>query len=62
VSRVVNRTRMSYIERYEYAKYPTILRFLHSFIVRYYTHNYVHTYWIVERYWKCTVAISCCSL
>jgi len=35
VSRVVNSARMSCIERYGYSKCPTILRFLHGFIVHY---------------------------
>jgi hypothetical protein len=43
VSRVVNRTRISCIERYGYSKCPTIWRFLHSFIVHYFIHNYMHT-------------------
>jgi len=38
------------IERYACTKCPTIGRFLHSFIVLYFIHNYMHTYRIVERY------------
>jgi len=48
VSRVVNRTNMSCIERYGNAKCPTIWRFLYSFIVRYFVHNYMCTYRTVE--------------
>jgi hypothetical protein len=41
---------ISCIERYGYTKCPTIGRFLHSFIVLYFIHNYMHTYRIVEWY------------
>jgi len=39
---------ISCIERYWYTKCPTTGRFLHNFIVRYFIHNYMHTYRIVE--------------
>jgi hypothetical protein len=58
VFRVVNRTRMSCIERYGYSKCPTIWRFLRSFIVLYFIHNYMHTYRIVEWYRQFTIVIS----
>ena len=38
------------IERCGYTKCPTIGRFLHSFIVLYFIHNYTHTYRSVEWY------------
>jgi hypothetical protein len=38
------------IERYGCTKCRTIGRFLHSFIVFYFIHNYMHTYRIVEWY------------
>jgi len=41
---------VSCIERCECTKCPTIGRFLHSFIVFYCIHNYMHTYRIVEWY------------
>jgi hypothetical protein len=41
---------ISCIERYGCTKCPTIGRFLHSFIVLYFIHNYMHTYRIVEWY------------
>ena len=41
---------ISCIERYGYIKCPTIGRFLHSFIVLYFIHNYMNTYRIVEWY------------
>jgi hypothetical protein len=39
---------ISCIERYGYTKCSRIGRFLHSFIVLYFIHNYMHTYRIVE--------------
>jgi len=45
-----NRTRMSCIERYGYSKCPSIWSFLHSLIVHYFIHNYMHTYRSVEWY------------
>jgi len=39
---------ISCIERYGCTKCPTIGMFLHSFIVLYFVHNYIHTYRIVE--------------
>ena len=59
VSRVVNRTRVSCIERYGYTHCPTIRRFLYSIIVRHFIHDYMHTYRTVEWYRQCTVVISC---
>jgi len=41
---------ISCIERYGCTKCPTTGRFLHSFIVLYCMHNYMHTYRIVEWY------------
>jgi hypothetical protein len=41
---------ISCIERYGCTKSPTIGSFLHSFIVLYFIHNYIHTYTIVELY------------
>jgi hypothetical protein len=40
----------SCIERYGCTKCPKIWRFLHSVIVLYFTHNYMHTYRTVEWY------------
>ena len=39
---------ISCIERYGCTKCPTIGRFLHSFVVLYFVHNYMHTYRTAE--------------
>jgi hypothetical protein len=41
-----------------YTKCPTIGRFLHSFVVLYFVHNYMHTYRIFEWDQQCAVVIS----
>ena len=41
---------ISCIERYGYTKCPTIWRFLHTFIVLCFIHNYMHTYRILDWY------------
>jgi hypothetical protein len=61
VSRVVNRTRELYRNIWVY-KMSNSLKFLHGFTVRYFIHNYMHTYRIVERFRQCTVFISCYCL
>ena len=61
VSRVVNRTRELHRKICVY-KLSKNLKVLHSFIVRYFIHNYMHTYRIVEWYRQCTVVILCYCL
>jgi hypothetical protein len=61
VSRVVNRTRELHRKIWVYRTSKN-LKVLHSFIVRYFIHNYMHTYGIVEWYWQCTIVISCYCL
>jgi len=57
-SRVINRTRMSCIARWDgYAKCPTVWRFSYSFILRYFIHGYTqHTPGELHR--QCSVAVS----
>ena len=58
VSRVFNRTLMSFIESYGYTKCPAI----YSFIVCYVIHNHMCRYRTAEWYRRCTVGISWYSL